>query len=61
VARKIVDNKWLQINTEIAYNKTIGCNKIMEFKNRQFFYKVKCDWEYAVTKAVQVEIREKEL
>jgi hypothetical protein len=58
VARKIFDNKWLQINTEMAYNKTTGCNKIIEFKNMQILYKVKCDWEYTVTKTVQDEIRE---
>lgn len=45
----------------MAYSKPISCNKIIEFKNRQILYKVKCDWEYAVTKTVQDEIREKEL
>jgi len=49
------------MNGEMAYSKTISRNKIIEFKNRQILYKVKCDWEYAVTKMVQVEIREKEL
>lgn len=57
----MLENKWLQINGEMAYSKPISCNKIIEFKNRQILYKVKCDWEYAVTKTVQDEIREKEL
>jgi hypothetical protein len=50
----------LQINGEMAYNKTMGCNKIIEFKNRQIWYKVKSDWEYAVTKTVQDKIMEME-
>lgn len=57
----MLDNKWLQINGEMAYNKIIGCNKIIEFKNRQILYKVKCDWEYAATKTVQDKIKEMEL
>jgi len=40
----------------MAYNKTIGCNKIIEFKNRQILYKVKCDWEYAVTKRRKIKL-----
>jgi hypothetical protein len=57
----LLDNKWLQINGEMAYSKRIGCSKIIEFKNRQILYKVKCDWKYAVTKTVQDKSSEKEL
>jgi hypothetical protein len=56
--RKILNNKWLHINDEIAEMKIIMCTKITEFRSLdQFLYK----WETQVEETVHVlhEVMEK--
>jgi hypothetical protein len=54
VTRTVLHNKWLCINEEIAFQKMIICNKIMELINlSKCFYKVKSNWEDGGTETMQ--------
>jgi hypothetical protein len=40
-----LSSKWLNINEEVAYKKTMNCTNIAELRIGKYLYKIRCTWQ----------------
>jgi hypothetical protein len=47
---QVLSIKWLIVNEEVTYKRTINCNNFVELKNiGKYLYKIRCKWENKIS------------